>query len=55
MKTSKESHFRTFPEKENLRKKRGAGSLITTAIIVIKSFWSTLSKKTASLYSALTL
>jgi len=49
VKTSKESHFRTFPEKENLRKKYGAGSLIITVIIIIKSFCNTLSKKTASL------
>lgn len=37
MKRSKESHLRTFQEKENLRKKHGSGSLITT-IIIIKSF-----------------
>lgn len=39
MKRSKESHFRTFPEKENIRRKHVAGSLIITVIItIIKSF-----------------
>lgn len=37
MQRSKESHFRTFPEKENLRKKHGAGSLIIT-ITTVKPF-----------------
>lgn len=54
MKRNKEPHFGSLPETENLRKKHGACSLITTTT-AIKSFETPCLKRQHPFYSALTL